>query len=100
LNKNRNTRNLIQFFLIAFGFSWLFWVSEILVTKGFLYDSILARFLQSPYNPAAFGPFVAAFLLTYQNDGIDGMIKLLKRGVNFRFRKIWFIVVLPTAHSS
>jgi|GEM_PF-5732798 len=34
-NKSEN-RNLLLFFLIAFGFTWLFWVPEALAMRGLL----------------------------------------------------------------
>ena len=58
------TRNLILYFLIAYGFSWLFWIPKALAERGLLGSSNLVDFLVSPYNPAAWGPFVSAFLLT------------------------------------
>jgi len=36
---------------------------------------------------------VAAFLLTYINEGGNGTKELLKRGLDFRFRKIWFVPI-------
>ncbi|MDI6644035.1 MAG: CPBP family intramembrane metalloprotease [Methanobacteriaceae archaeon] len=47
-----------------------------------------------PFNLGAWGPFVAAFLLTYYNTGIQGVIRLLKRGLDYKFDKIWFIPIL------
>ena len=42
---------------------------------------------------APFGPTIAAFLLTYINEGRNGAKELLKRGLDFRFRKIWLIPI-------
>jgi len=72
-------KNLWLFFLITFAWSWLFWLPEVL--WGF-------RLYLAP-----FGPFVAAFLLTYLNEKKDGVIKLLKRGLDYRIGKIWYIPV-------
>ncbi|MFQ6116074.1 MAG: hypothetical protein ACE5NG_18590 [bacterium] len=83
------TRNLWLFFLIAFAFTWLFWILEALAMRGMLDTSIFVDFLAGPDNPAAWGPLVAAFLLTYLSARKVGVIKLLKRGVDFRFNKIW-----------
>ncbi|MEM2111850.1 MAG: hypothetical protein QXX08_08245 [Candidatus Bathyarchaeia archaeon] len=55
-------RNLLLYFLIAFVFSWLFWLPQAFVSTGLLaVPSIFAVFLFSPFNPAAFGPLVSAF---------------------------------------
>ena len=92
-NKSEN-RNLLLFFLIAFGFTWLFWVPEALAMRGLLGSSILVDFLLSSHNPAAWGPLVSAFLLTWWNERRGGVIKLLKRGVDYRFAKVWWIPLI------
>lgn len=70
--------SLWPFFLIAFAWSWFFWLLQIL---GFnLYV-------------APFGPFVAAFFLTYINEGKDGVRELLKRGFDPRIRRIWYVPI-------
>lgn len=43
---------------------WLFWIPNALAAQGVALPEGLARFLASPFNPAAFGPTVAALLLT------------------------------------
>ena len=85
------TRNIILFFLIAYGFTWVFWISEALATRGLLGSSILVDFLLSPQNPAAWGPFVSAILLTFWFQKASGVIGLLKKGVDYKFAKKWWI---------
>jgi membrane protease YdiL (CAAX protease family) len=87
-------RNLILYFVIAFGFTWLFWIPEALAMRGLLGSSILVDFLLSPNNPAAWGPFVSAILLTLWNERGRGVLKLLKRGVDYRFAKKWWIPII------
>lgn len=87
------SRNLRLYFLIAFAFSWLFWIPKALASQGLLAPSILTSFLLSPYNPAAFGPLVAAFSLTYFREGKDGVIRMLKRGFDPRIGKVWYIPI-------
>jgi len=72
-------RSLLLFFLIAFAWSWILWLPEILwgISLGV----------------AAFGPTVAAFLLTYLNQRQGGVIKLLSRAVDYHFAKIWLIPI-------
>jgi len=61
-------------FLDRLRFSWLFWVPQALISMGLLSaPSILANFLFSPFNPAAFGPFVSAFSLSYLSGRINGV---------------------------
>ena len=84
-------RNLILYFWIAYGFTWVFWISEALASRGLLGSSILVDFLLGPNNPAAWGPFVSAILLTLWHKKGSGLIGLLKRGVEIRFPKRWWI---------
>lgn len=87
-------RRLSLYFGIAYAFSWLFWFPQALASTGLLLvPSFFAEFLFSPFNPAAFGPLVAAFLLTYLDEGGEGLKNLLKRGVDYRFGKIWYVPI-------
>jgi membrane protease YdiL (CAAX protease family) len=82
------------YFVIAFVFSWLFWIPQALVSTGLLpVPSVFAEFLFSPFNPAAFGPLVSAFSLTYAFEGGKGVRNLLKRGVDYKFSKKWLIPI-------
>lgn len=92
-SKSEN-RNLWLYFLIAFIFSWLFWIPQALISTGLLSaPSIFTNFLFSPFNPAAFGPLVSAFALTYINEGKEGIKHLLKRGVDYKFKKRWYVPI-------
>ena len=71
-------RNLILFYLITIAFTWFFWISEILAMQGRLGSSIFIDFLLSPNNPAAWGPFVGALVLTLWKKGKEGVFELLK----------------------
>lgn len=82
------------FFVATFAFSWLFWIPNALTAQGVALPSAVTDFLAGPLNPAAFGPFFAAFLLTFLQQGGQGILELLKRGVDFRFKKIWLAVIL------
>jgi len=84
-------RSLVLYFLIAYGFTWLFWISEALAARGLLGSSILVDFLLGPHNPAAWGPFVSAILLTFWYKKGRGVIGLLKKGVDYGFAKVWWI---------
>jgi len=85
------TRKIVLFFLIAYGFTWVFWISEAMAARGLLGSSIFVDFLLSPQNPAAWGPFVSAFLLTFWYQKGSGVIELLKKGVDYRFAKKWWV---------
>jgi membrane protease YdiL (CAAX protease family) len=81
-------RNLVLYFVIAFAWSWLSWLPMVLFSVsmneplGFSLSTI-----------GVFGPLASAFILTYLNQGKDGIRRLLKRGVDRRFRKKWLIPI-------
>lgn len=86
-------KRLIAFLLIAFGFSWLFWVPAALIAQGKLTVSAgLEDFLLNA-NPAAWGPLVAAILVTMFTEGWTGLKDLLRRGVKGRFGLGWYLVI-------
>jgi uncharacterized protein len=61
----KEVKKLGLFFLISFGFSWLFWVPQALIANGFYFPEWVISFLNSPLNIAAFGPFVGALVMVY-----------------------------------
>ena len=86
-------RNVWLFVLIAYSWSWLFWILAALIARGLSVPSSIEGFLLGPLNPAAWGPLIAAFLTTYLDEGKTGVKKLLKRGVKYRFGKAWYLVI-------
>jgi len=70
--------NLWLFFLIAFAWSWFFWLLQIWGLNLYV---------------APFGPFVGAFLLTYLNGRKEGVKELLKKGFDPRIGKIWYVPI-------
>ncbi|MGF3498284.1 MAG: hypothetical protein ACQXXL_01495 [Candidatus Methanosuratincola sp.] len=86
-------QNLVLFFLIAFGFSWAFWIPQALASMGiFTAAPWLREFLFSPYNPAAFGPLVGAVVLTYTEGGIARVASLLRKITKYRIGW-WYLPV-------
>ena len=85
-DRKTEARNLVFFYVIAFGFSWALWIPQAFVAQGLLSPSFFTTL-----TIAAFGPLVASFLLTFLNEGRIGVLKLLKKAVHFRFKKIWLI---------
>ncbi len=83
-----------SFILVAYGFSWVFWIPIILIERGMTLPPGLVDFLNSPLNPAAFGPTLAAFMFVFVQAGWPGVKKLLRSGVDLRFRKIWLLPIL------
>ena len=88
-------RNLILFILIAFGWTWLFYLPSILSSTGGGRTStgnieLHILILEIIGN---FGPLVGAFFLTFINEGKEGIKQLLKRFWNFHVKKKWVIVI-------
>jgi uncharacterized protein len=86
-------RNVWLFVLIAYSWSWLFWIPTALISRGLSVPASIESFLLGPLNPAAWGPFIAAFITTYLDDGKIGVKKLLKRAGKYRFAKAWYLVI-------
>lgn len=83
------TRNIILYAVVAYAFSWIFWLPQVLDSN---------HVMELPHSlvymvgfVAPFGPLVAAFSLTYLTEGKEAVEKLLKRGADHRFGKIWLI---------
>jgi membrane protease YdiL (CAAX protease family) len=85
------SRDLTLFFVIAFGWSWLFWLPDLLASTGTLKLPDLLRSIFSGIG--VFGPTVAAFGLTYIRQGKSGVRQLWRHGWDLHFKKIW---LLPT----
>lgn len=85
--------NVWLFFLLAIGWSWLFWIPAALVSQSGTASTALEKFLLGPYNLGGWGPFVSALLLTYLNDRWRGIKKLFKRGISYRFGAVWYLVI-------
>lgn len=81
-------RNLSFYFSVAYAFSWIFWLPQVLRDNGLLAPS---NFTYVVGFVAPFGPLVAAFSVTYLREGKKEVIIFLKRGVDFKNIKIWFI---------
>jgi len=84
------SRRLLAFFAIAFSFTWFFWLPRPLSQMGLIPVSPLTElgFI------GAFGPLVAAILVTVAYEGGTGVRALLLRAVDARFAKRWWLAVL------
>jgi membrane protease YdiL (CAAX protease family) len=72
------------FFLITFALSWLIWAPAIILPD-------MSQFATIFISLGASMPSLTAFILTYQKERIDGIKRLLKRGIDYKIGKIWFI---------
>jgi membrane protease YdiL (CAAX protease family) len=85
--------NVWVFMLLAFGFSWLFWVPEALIANDLWnapegVKNILAL------NLGAWGPLFGAIVATFIYQKGAGVKELLKRGFMVRLGKWWWVILL------
>ena len=79
----------LKFVLLAFAFTWTFWLLAALEARGMISSlPVPALFL------GAFGPMVAAVVLTARESGRAGLRSLLGRVVRWRVAPFWYAVAL------
>ena len=82
-------KDLIAFFLIAFGWMWLINLPRLLAAFGWLeMPGLLSAILS---YLALFGPAVAAFILTGIHAGRQGVKSLWRNGWQLNFDKKWLL---------
>lgn len=87
--------NVWIFMLVAYGFSWLFWVPEALIAQGvWNAPESVKNFLEGPFNLGPWGPLFAAILVTLIYQGGTGVKDLFKRGLMLRLGKWWWATLL------
>ena len=88
----KKKKNVLVFVLIAFGFSWLFWVPEALIAQGWAAPDFVQNFVA--LNLGAWGPLIGALVTTFIYEGGAGLKKMLKSGINVRLGKWWLVGLL------
>lgn len=81
---------LAAYFLLAYAVSWFFMIPLALTKQG-LIDWPLPF---STHYLAAYGPFIAAFLVTFITSGKSGVKNLFKSIVKWNVKPVWWIVVI------
>lgn len=84
---------ITSYFVIAFAFSWLIEVPIALSVQGVL-PTMPAPVVGIGVIAATFGPAVAAFIMTGMTEGTAGVIRLLRRFVQWRVAVRWYLFVL------
>ena len=78
-------RPVLAFFVLAFALSWAYWG----LVLGVLGRTTLAWFV-----PGAFGPPLAAIVVTRVVDGREGLRAFLRRWVLWRVQPRWYVLAL------
>ncbi|HET7270746.1 MAG TPA: type II CAAX endopeptidase family protein [Rubrobacter sp.] len=79
----------LKYFVLAFAFTWVLWVPAALEARGLISPlPVPATFL------GAFGPLLAAVVVTAQEGGRAGLRSLLGRVVRWRVAPIWYGVAI------
>ncbi|MEM4735534.1 MAG: type II CAAX endopeptidase family protein [Candidatus Thorarchaeota archaeon] len=84
----------VLFVLLTYLFSWIFWIPMVLEHVGFLSPHPLSGFLNSPFNPAPFGPLIISIVLSYGEGGTAGVRALLGRAKILDFSRIYLFPML------
>ena len=82
----RDQRDLLNYFLLTYAFSWFFTVPLALRAQGILNIG----FMGPATYIASFGPAIAAIVLTYRSNGMQGVRNLLKKLVMFKAKPVSF----------
>nr|MDO8086539.1 type II CAAX endopeptidase family protein [Candidatus Sigynarchaeum springense] len=88
-NSSREIRRCFLFILVAYVFTWFFWIPDALNKMGLIPVSPLTGlgFI------GAFGPLVSAIIVTSVYEGKDGVKNLFKKVLDHRFKKRWWLPV-------
>ena len=79
-------KDLLNYFLLTYAFSWFFTVPLALRAQGILDIG----FTGPATYIASFGPAIAAIALTYKSNGMQGLRSLLKKLVMFKAKARWY----------
>ncbi len=92
--RNLRAHSLLLYFVIAFIFTWIFWLPGLLAARGVIGDSFP---VMGWLMIGAHGPLVASLILTYREKGSKGLKSFFLKGLNPRIRLSWwvFIIAVP-----
>jgi membrane protease YdiL (CAAX protease family) len=83
-------KSLVAFFVLAYGLSWAVEIPLALRAQGLISVPIP----WSLHYLAAYGPLLAAIIVTGINSGRDGLRELFGRVFKWRVRPVWWLVAL------
>jgi CAAX protease family protein len=76
--------------MIAFGFTWLFWMPDALSQRGLIPSSPLTEL----GFVGAFGPLISAIIVTAAYEGPEGLVTLFRKAFNYHLGRGWWLFVL------
>ena len=83
---------LLLFYIVSYLFSWLFWISGIVLSERFTLISQNSSTLF--FIIGSFGPFFSAIFITHISEGKTGIKKLFKRVFNWRVNIRWYFIAV------
>jgi membrane protease YdiL (CAAX protease family) len=87
---NGETKNVVQFYLLAFVIAWIFWIPILLSA----YNIIPLKIPLQLSLLAGLAPIGTGLWMTYKEQGKQGLKDLLKRCIMLKFHAKWFLVAL------
>ena len=94
-NIQNKKRNVWLFFVITFAFSWLVWLPYVLSGFNVIELSETVNSLMTlAVVIGAFGPMIAALILTGAKEGKQGIKAFFRRAFDFRTKAIYYLLAL------
>jgi uncharacterized protein len=79
------------FFAVTFGFSWFFWLPDVLDTWGFFKLPVPREIF---LLLGVMGPLAGAVWVNYKNGGWKAVGRLFARSIDARFGLAWWLVIM------
>jgi membrane protease YdiL (CAAX protease family) len=89
-----HSKTIPLYVLIAFVWSWLCWVPDAMMDQGIELPATLARLSNAIVDYGAWGPLVAALVVSAWAGGKAGLRAFVGRMLNFRFGLRWYLVAI------
>lgn len=92
-DNNNGKRNVLNFFIITFIFSWLLWLPFVL--SGFeviQLSEAVSSLMTLAVMIGAFGPMIAAVILIGRKEGKPGIKQFFRKAFSFRIKPIYYLL--------
>jgi membrane protease YdiL (CAAX protease family) len=83
-------KKLLLYFGVAYLISWIIWLPLILPKFGIDTLPVIPKY---HHYLGSFGPMIAALIVKYISDGLEGVLDLLKKLIQWKVNWIWYVVV-------